>query len=704
MTTATTTTPNQFHKLSSTVIQSILLLCYDVKDVMNMMSTCKLIYSVSHESSSLWQSLVYRQFPLCKVIPQGLHGTAGEWKHIFHLEANDARYEHIKCFVTKMTADDDIIGIPLEYTVNPKTKRLDYIYSNMVYISHTAFKSLKCRTTVWRETFNAWIPLYITQHHFQRALPHITQAIAYLYHQNNYSSNKHHQQHQKQQSHRKEGFEPAMILTILPKMMNTIVLLVVDHGVANHEIEQVLRGYCSLHRLFIALIHEFPCLKADIHRQLRQFISDPECRHKDVCRDLGALLPLLSVCETTGWKHIIGALVEESFTRSVLWAAKKCVNFADFVRSRADKQTKKQSHQHQQIRSSPSSSLSSVTVNKLSQPLLDELLTATITSRQIYSFHCCFLKLIAQPEGVKNMEQVCRAYDRLYGLPTCFQIKSFMKNLRKIRNIHTWNDYFDTIHYKQMSSDRLSDLIIKCIDLSLAKRYHHATTNFNQIHKSGVSKLLLRGLSYPRVVMCVDNSESMNKQFHHPDTHQLISRADHVKEVLLGLLTTHLTHSHQFNIIYFDNTLQQLWPDQLKLATPENIKTAIKYCQDQTPTQPVVATSTLINLPSQITNFDLLLNTAFTIPHIQSVYFLSDGDVYDHNNHLVETVRRLSRPSNGNNNNFIIKCHTAAFFAKKDSGVQLLKSMATVTGGTFDRYGEEHHSHSPTAQHHAFFW
>jgi hypothetical protein len=59
-------------RLSNILIQDILLFC-DPRDVAQAMGTCALLYSVCAEGY-LWRPLLFRHFPLCKVVPQGGRG------------------------------------------------------------------------------------------------------------------------------------------------------------------------------------------------------------------------------------------------------------------------------------------------------------------------------------------------------------------------------------------------------------------------------------------------------------------------------------------------------------------------------------------------------------------------------------------------------------------------------------------------------
>ena len=311
------------------------------------------------------------------------------------------------------------------------------------------------------------------------------------------------------------------------------------------------------------------------------------------------------MCENIGWYDILESLVEESFTRSMIWIAKAIPMFAAIIRKRSNNisnrtnqknnnKNNKTSTTSDSQKSPKLSSISNITNNNKNQihfnhDLIQQMLNSTSMSRNIYSFHCSFLRILvkAQPHGV-SIEKVSKEYDKYYGFLTQYKIKQFFQYFEeKIKKINSWNDYFDTIHYRQMSYDCLIKFITKCIDMSFEKKYHTYYTNFNIIHKNGVSNLLLRGMAYPRIVLCVDNSQSMNNQFIHPISGITISRSDYIKEIIIDFFQSHTIQSkQQFNIIYFDHKLNQLWPNQLKLATPENIKIAINFCQEQIPTQP----------------------------------------------------------------------------------------------------------------------
>ena len=142
------------------------------------------------------------------------------------------------------------------------------------------------------------------------------------------------------------------------------------------------------------------------------------------------------------------------------------------------------------------------------------------------------------------------------------------------------------------------------------------------------------------------------------------SRLNFVKDELRNIFAEKLTHRNQFSIVEFNSTAS-IWSQGLQQATAANLAAATKYVSRWEPTGG--------------TNFPDALQTAFSVPGVEAVYLLSDGEVYGERE-LVAQVRTLSR--NGE-----IKCNTTAFFAPP-TGQSLLKAIAEATGGSFVSFGD----------------
>jgi hypothetical protein len=115
------------------------------------------------------------------------------------------------------------------------------------------------RRTCFNEDFDAFLPLYINEEHFGRSLRSILpRSIEDLC------------------PTARTGFIPVMILNVLPRLMNTMVVLLCDKGVA--VCDAVIDGYTRLHRLFYACVSHFSTLRAEIQNRLKAFASSEKVR------------------------------------------------------------------------------------------------------------------------------------------------------------------------------------------------------------------------------------------------------------------------------------------------------------------------------------------------------------------------------------------------------------------------------------------
>ena len=139
---------------------------------------------------------------------------------------------------------------------------------------------------------------------------------------------------------------------------------------------------------------------------------------------------------------------------------------------------------------------------------------------------------------------------------------------------------------------------------------------------------------------------------------------DYVKRDLEKIFCEKISHRQQFSVLHF-NSEATFWSKGLQQGTKENLKGACKFVNTWQ--------------PNGGTDFDVALEAAFSVPGVQAVFFLSDGE-YQADANLIEKVRRWSKHGQ-------IHCHTTAFFASP-SGQRLLEEIAKVTNGTYFQYEE----------------
>ena len=120
------------------------------------------------ESGILWRELFSKHYPKSKLTA----GNIADWKYVFMREV-DHIVDELVCYHTKHTFEEDVLGIPINFSVNPKTEKVDYVSSSLDILSLTAFNKHQVRISPYKQPFTHFLPLYISEDHFQRALPDI---------------------------------------------------------------------------------------------------------------------------------------------------------------------------------------------------------------------------------------------------------------------------------------------------------------------------------------------------------------------------------------------------------------------------------------------------------------------------------------------------------------------------------------------------
>lgn len=75
--------------------------------------------------------------------------------------------EDLQCFFTKAPFTEQILGVPLRFTTNPKTKVIDYIEAGLDLVSQEAVRHLGVTKTLAGDAIQGFLPLYLTHAHFE---------------------------------------------------------------------------------------------------------------------------------------------------------------------------------------------------------------------------------------------------------------------------------------------------------------------------------------------------------------------------------------------------------------------------------------------------------------------------------------------------------------------------------------------------------
>lgn len=434
-------------------------------DILHLSASCRGLESLCGDWL-IWRHLFQSKYSHSALKPSGPNSS---WRRGYILEVN-CLSQDLFCFHSRVNKNESILGIPIWFTTNPKTGCLDYVTSTFDILSYDSYSKNEIRRTIWGEKFTHFLPIYIDHEHFRRGLGTLLSVSREIILKGLKSKSFDKRLHKNVSFHSKEKpnvwmprNDPEMVLTFLTKMMNTQVVLLCDKGIAVSEV--ALIGYCQLHRLLLAVIQNFPELKLVVRKRLDDFLHKPETRTKEFTPSLGELLTLLSVSDTHGWNQLAMAYLRESFDRSVLWSCTK------------------------------DPSLANVTPGDFTR--LEKYLATQKVSLRLTLFHAVFLRILVNGSGSREKLEACiDRYDTFQGRPPLSLRREWQHAVKEILEFQTWPQFFQISEIPLPTKPQLLSALEAAVMNSLNKGYHSKETKFENVMKSGVSQILLKGETY----------------------------------------------------------------------------------------------------------------------------------------------------------------------------------------------------------------
>jgi len=119
------------------------------------------------------------------------------------------------------------------------------------------------------------------------------------------------------------GSEDNAILEVFPRLVNQMVVEMMKPDAGKSEAIALFEALCNFWRTFRWLVDSRESLRKKIGQNLTSFVSDENCRHKDQCPDLGALLVQYTVLQgyesCPSRQDFINAYSDENSLRWVMW-------------------------------------------------------------------------------------------------------------------------------------------------------------------------------------------------------------------------------------------------------------------------------------------------------------------------------------------------------------------------------------------------
>lgn len=233
-------------------------------------------------------------------------------KYFVHGELFDAS---IACWYTRESYVDHILGFGMKVESKGQPGRMQYtLVTDGNYISSSAYDS-GLRTYPTKETFDVFLPAWINKAHSSKPdwMKTMKKSLADIGKRMDCKS------------------ELEAIQKIYPKVINTMVVKMMDATSDYRASENIFQCIVNLWRTFFYLVNVVPNLKDEITTKLKRFVTVESSRRKSETPDIGETLLTSIVLRGSelNWTEFFDAFDEEGSLRRIMWWQKDRVPLTD---------------------------------------------------------------------------------------------------------------------------------------------------------------------------------------------------------------------------------------------------------------------------------------------------------------------------------------------------------------------------------------
>jgi len=383
------------------------------------------------------------------------------------------------CFHSKAGILDSVlgVGVALEAEELPNGQQRHHLTSIYDLLAQESFQD-GVRKGVWKQKFSEFLPLAVDAEHFSRAQRYLEDSVSRMasgviaektrsHGKSRADKEAEYKARVSFEDFKRLGtaaiqkaappsmgraadapFTPNMILDIIPKLMNSQVVLLSTGQL--WRCEKALEGYFAYHHLLLHCLKAYPSLHRSVEATIKAFVENPSMRSKEHVPNMGEFLCLLSVSDAFGWEELGIAILEEVFDRNVLWILKQFPQLGD------------------------------LSDNLVSQARLRKSFKANIISLRLLMFQVAFLQL-ARPAhkhavgGATCCSASCmlEMKDRCKGLPGPGQAEWLFRRCVDILSVEDFTEFLELVGASPMDDAEVCRWLRQSMLRSVGKNYHN---------------------------------------------------------------------------------------------------------------------------------------------------------------------------------------------------------------------------------------
>lgn len=350
------------------------------------------------------------------------------------------------CYFNRKSYLETPLGIPISVTFFRDSETIKSMGTPMDLLSQEAFDDQQVRKSVWNQDFQVWIPLYLTEGHYNRNKGELIRRITKLYTDRRieisentsfeeillakvaieeatplnptkpkpFFSYKRMLENYRKRKEKENIFKPVWALELFSTLLSSIVVEMMKGDL--YISIKALETYCLVHRLFYQMSLDYPEIREIAEERIQIFKSDRKNRHKRKIENLAKFLTYFSITEKYSWKDIKDYYLEEGLKRNIYWILLANPDFHKAKNGFFFQNPKR----------------------------LQASFDAVAVGKRLLVFNLYFLNKIARPPG-KSLKDVARIHDYYYGKPDPDIRSKFQEDIQKIYQIKSWKDFYREI-------------------------------------------------------------------------------------------------------------------------------------------------------------------------------------------------------------------------------------------------------------------